>query len=55
MVDKTARFFIVILSLFSIWVVISNFRNVREISAQNKKNTDSFLSATPSQVILSTI
>lgn len=41
MVDKTARFFIVILSLFSIWVVITNVKNVRNIKIQNQNVVDS--------------
>lgn len=41
MVDKTARFFIVILSLFSIWVVITNVKNVRDIKIQNQNVVDS--------------
>lgn len=43
MVDKTARFFIVILSIFSIWVVIKNVRNVSTINKNNKSVVDSLI------------
>ena len=43
MVDKTKRFFIVILSIFSIWVVIKNVRNVSTINKNNKSVVDSLI------------
>ena len=41
MVDKSVRFLVVILSIFSIWVVISNVRNVSKIQQDNKIVVDS--------------
>jgi hypothetical protein len=41
MVDKSVRFLFVILSIFSIWVVISNVRNVSKIQQDNKIVVDS--------------
>ena len=43
MEDKTARFLIVILSIFSIWVVIKNVRNVSTINKNNKSVVDSLI------------
>ena len=43
MVDKWLRFFVVILSLFSIWVVVSNVRNVSTISKNNQSVVDSLI------------
>jgi hypothetical protein len=41
MVDKSLRLLVVILSLFSIWVVISNVRNVSIINKNNNYVVDS--------------
>jgi len=43
MVDKWLRFFVVFLSLFSIWVVISNVRNVSILSKNNQSVVDSLI------------
>jgi hypothetical protein len=43
MADKWLRFFVVFLSLFSIWVVISNVRNVTTISKNNQSVVDSLI------------
>lgn len=43
MVDKWLRFFVVFLSLFSIWVVISNVRNVSILSKNNQSIVDSLI------------
>lgn len=41
MVDKSVRFLVVILSIFSIWVVVTNVRNVSKIQKDNKIVVDS--------------
>ena len=43
MVDKSLRLLVVILSLFSIWVVISNVRNVSILSKNNQSVVDSLI------------
>ncbi len=43
MVDKWLRFFVVFLLLFSIWVVISNVRNVSILSKNNQSVVDSLI------------
>jgi len=43
MVDKWLRFFVVFLSLFSIWVVVSNVRNVSIMNKNNNSIVDSLM------------
>lgn len=45
MADKTLRFLVVILSIFSIWVVVSNSKNTYEIMSHNNKIVDSLTSS----------
>jgi hypothetical protein len=39
--DKTLRFLVVFLTLFSVWVVVSNVRNVSEINKNHNHIVDS--------------
>lgn len=48
MVDKTVRGLVVFLSIFSIWVIISNTINVSKIQKENKIVVDSLIKSTDS-------
>lgn len=48
MVDKSVRFLVVILSTFSIWVVVTNVRNVSKIQRDNKIVVDSLIKSVDS-------
>ena len=39
--DKTLRFLVVFLTLFSVWVVVSNVRNVSDINKNHNRIVDS--------------